>query len=104
MDSASELVTLLKENFCPNVYLQPGDDVHLNYPCIVLNPTGVFDKAANAKSMYVGMVSYQMTYMAKRRDFSLTQRFMRELPYCRLTSYFVSNGVYHDVYTIYYKL
>lgn len=103
IDSAGELVLKLKEH-CENVYLQPGDDVHLKYPCIVLQPTGIFDKAANAKSLYVGMVSYQLTYMSKRRNFDITTTLMREFPYCRLTSYFVNNGVYHDVFTIYYKL
>lgn len=92
-----KLVEILGSN---NVYFQPPSSVKLSYPCIVY-------KRSSQKEHRAGNILYQMqkrysiTVIDKDPDSKIPDKIMN-LPYCEFDTHYTTDGLNHDVYTVYY--
>lgn len=85
-----------------NTYFQPPESVRLNYPCIVYSLTGENVKHADNLAYYFGR-RFDVTHIHRDPDVDIMHAIREGLPFCRFDRRFISEGLYHDVYTIYYK-
>lgn len=92
-----ELVEILGSN---NVYFQPPASLVMKYPCIVYNRDGINPQFASNKP-YKLSKEYSVTVIDRKPDSKIAEQ-LAELPTCRHTSYFVSDNLNHDVFTLYY--
>lgn len=84
----------------PNVYFNKGDEtLNLSYPCIVYTLTRPTKRQANGKP-YIINDGYVATYISKSTE-SKIRDFLFTFSNCSNDNVFISNGVYHEVFTIY---
>ncbi len=83
-----------------NVYYQPPESVKIKYPAIVYSRSNIENTHANNK-VYYQKTSYEVTVIGKQPD-SETADKISLLPFCRFNRHFVSDNLYHDVFTIYF--
>lgn len=91
------LVSLVGED---NVYYQPSESVRLSYPCIIYhlanrNPSYADDLPYNINK------GYEVTYISKDPDDVVSDE-LSKLPMSKFNRRYVSDKLYHDVYTIFY--
>lgn len=100
MRDKTELGNRLQE-LCDNVYFQPGTNITLKYPCIVyeLNNMDV-DKADNRP--YITHDVYTITHIYKSPSSNLRKEMMDAFDFIGYNRPFKSDGLYHDVYTLYF--
>lgn len=92
---------LLSVSGLENAYYQPPESVRLVYPCIIYSRDGKAEQFANDK-LYTGTYRYTVTVVDTDPDSTIPDAIAKHIP---LTSYdrrFVSDGLYHDVFQIYY--
>lgn len=94
----SKFKNLLKSN---NVYFQPPESVKLKYDCIIYSMSSGDAKFANNRR-YIGFQRYEVLHVHRDPDIELIDEFADEFRYCRFDRRFVSDNLYHDVFTIYY--
>lgn len=83
-----------------NVYFQPPENLKISYPCIVYELAR--DKAKYADDgLYFLRKSYTVTVIDKNPD-SVYPALIRAYPYCSFDRSFVSDGLNHFVFTIFY--
>ena len=82
------------------VYFQPPSTVKMAYPCIIYSRSKRKNFFSNGK-IYMGMNQYLITIVDKNPD-SLIPEKVRELPYCAFSTHFTTDGLNHDIFTIYY--
>lgn len=85
----------------PNVYFQPPENVKLIFDCIVYSLIRIDSMFAN-DNVYDLDHGYQLMYIHRNPDGPLTDTFA-SIPTCRFQRRFVSDGLYHDVYIIYWN-
>ena len=95
----------LHEHLCKvlgsrNVYFQPPESVKLVYPAIVYELSNINNRYAN-DGVYIQADSYTVTFISKNPDGEII-RTLSKLPTCRFDRGFVSNNLYHKVFTLYY--
>jgi hypothetical protein len=83
-----------------HLYYQPPENVRLDYPCIIYqladrNPAYADDLPYNINK------SYQVTYISKDPDDPIPDE-LSKLPMSKFNRRYVSDKLYHDVYTIFY--
>ena len=83
-----------------NVYFQPPESVKLVYPAIVYELSNINNRYANDE-VYIQADSYTVTFISKNPDSEII-RALSKLPTCRFDRGFVSNNLYHKVFTLYY--
>lgn len=83
-----------------NVYFQPPESVKLVYPAIVYELSNINNRYAN-DGVYIQADSYKVTFISKSPDSEIT-RALSKIPTCRFNTGFVSDNLYHKVFTIYY--
>ena len=83
-----------------NVYFQPPESVKLVYPAIVYELSNINNRYANDE-VYMQADSYTITFISKSPDSEIV-RMLSKLPTCRFDRGFVSNNLYHKVFTLYY--
>lgn len=83
-----------------NVYFQPPESVKLVYPAIVYELSKIDNRYAN-DGVYIQADSYMVTFISKTPD-SEVVRALSKLSTCRFDRGFVSNNLYHKVFTLYY--
>ena len=83
-----------------NVYYQPPTGLKLQYPCIIYNMSTAKDIHANDK-IYRRLYRYTLTYISKNPDDPMRD-LIDDMQYCSFDRMFVSDNLYHFVYTIYY--
>lgn len=83
-----------------NVYFQPPESVKLVYPAIVYELSKINNRYAN-DGVYIQADSYTVTFISKNPDSEII-RTLSKLPTCRFDRGFVSNNLYHKVFTLYY--
>ena len=93
----TKLVSLMKS---PHVYFQPPENVKIEYPCIVYNLDNL-DQIRADNSTYLLSDSYSVTYITRDPDDELIRLFPIEFKMCRFDRRFVSDNLYHYIYTIY---
>ena len=83
-----------------NVYFQPPENLKINYPCIIYSRTGSdIDRADN--HIYRSQKQYNLIYVDTRPDSPIVDT-LEELPYCKLDRPYVSDGLYHYPYKLFY--
>ena len=84
-----------------HVYFQPPPTIKMSYPAIVYNLDGIYERPANNK-MYVAEKRYTVTFIHKDPDVDYSDDMYSAFSMCSFDRRFVSDNLYHDVYTLYY--
>lgn len=83
-----------------NVYFQPPESMRLVYPAIVFK----FSKPQNTfadDEVYKQSEFYEVTVIDRDPDRAIAKK-VSKLPRTRFVTSFVSDNLYHEIYTIYY--
>ncbi len=83
-----------------NVYVQPPESVKLVYPAIVYKLSNIRNGFADNK-VYIQGDSYAITVITSDPDSELVRKFSK-LPQCRYDRDFISDNLYHTVFTLSY--
>lgn len=83
-----------------NVYFQPPESIKIAFPCIIYELNNIDIKFAN-DNKYLKKKRYTLTYIDKNPDSSVLDKIL-SLAYCSYDRRFVSDNLYHDVFTIYF--
>lgn len=101
MDRRIELHHMLVDALGSNkVYFQPPETVKLTYPCIVYSLEGAIDAHAN-NALYRRLKRYNVIYITKDPDDPKLDA-IDNLRYCSMIRGYVSDNLYHFVYSIYH--
>lgn len=85
----------------PNVYFQPPENLKLKFPCIVYSRSRIDVTRANNKPYKLDH-GYKLLYITRDPDDSLIDTLLEE-DYCRFVRQFVSEGLYHNEYMLYWN-
>lgn len=91
-----ELVKILGSR---NVYFNPPETLKLNYPCIVYSLSSIRKEDAD-DSTYKINKAYSITLIHKDPDNDIVDKILL-LPMCKFDRPFVSDNLYHYVFTKY---
>jgi hypothetical protein len=91
------LIDVLGSNY---VYFQPPPDRQLQYPCIVYERDSQSVKRSDNLT-YNLRQRYQVTYIDQNPDGDPIDA-LSELPLSAFSRHFVTSGLNHDVFSIYY--
>lgn len=91
--------TLIKILGSKAVYYQPPASLRMQYPCIRYAPANIDRKAADNQG-YLLTDHYTLTYISKSPDRSVPMKLLR-LPRCTQNQVYTSDGLYHEVFSIY---
>lgn len=83
-----------------NVYFQPPTSTMIQYDAIVYKLKDIYTTHAD-NLVYNRTNCYEVTVVYRDPDSDITRRVM-ELPMCSFDRYFASEGLNHDVLTLYY--
>ena len=101
MDDRPNLQTMLEALLeSRNVYLQPPASTKLLFPCIMYNLADIDTKFANNKPYKLDS-KYTLTYITTEPDDPFVYK-LAALPKCEFDRSFVSENLYHFVFTLYY--
>lgn len=95
LDLHGELIKITK-----NVYYQPPTNTSIQYPAIIYSIKNIENLRANDK-VYSKRKSYTVTIVDRNPDSILTSK-LEDFKYCKFDRSFVSDGLNHFVYVIYY--
>jgi hypothetical protein len=106
MDRRPQLHQHLKNLFEgePHVYYQPPENVVLKYPCIVYKLADISEKYAD-NAIYMQKRQYQLTVIDRDPDSKLREALLYRLGKTftgRFERPFVTEGLHHYVFRIYY--
>ena len=100
--SRRELDTILRQTLgSSNVYYQPPASVKMGVPCIRYQLNKLQDIRANNK-FYNEFHEYQVIYITRSAEDPKIDELLA-LPLCRFDRTYISENLYHYVYTIYHK-
>lgn len=81
-------------------YFQPPQDATITYPCIIYQRDDSYvDYADNVK--YGWRKRYQVTVIDRRPDSPINDA-VEELPYVRFDRFFITDGLNHTVFQMYF--
>jgi hypothetical protein len=101
MDKRVELHKKLVEALGSNyVYFQPPESVKLVYPAIVYDLSNV-RKVRTNNGVYLFHDCYTVIHIYDDVEMNMTHQMMETFQYCGFDRQYISDGLYHDVYTIY---
>lgn len=99
--SSQELQTIFEELLeSRNVYYNPPESVKMKYDAIVYTRAGIDNRFAN-NNVYNQSYRYEVTVITRDPDVSIVDK-ISKLPMCSFDRSFVSNNLYHNVFTLYY--
>lgn len=85
-----------------NTYFQPPENVKIDYPAIIYSLDGLdTDHADNL--WYRFGYRFEVQHIHSDPDVEIMNSMRTKFIYSRFDRRFVSDNLYHDVYTIYYK-
>lgn len=84
-----------------DVYFQPPESIRMSYPAIVYELSGLSDNKANNSAYFLGR-EYSVTYMTNDPDNELVDVFETFFKFCKFSRSFISNGLNHYIFTLYY--
>lgn len=84
-----------------NVYFQPPETMKMSYPCIIYFKNNLPLTHAN-NGIYKQKQGYTLTYVDKDPDSEMPNTILHAFRYCRIDSYYRSEGLNHTKFTIYY--
>lgn len=82
-----------------NVYFQPDISVKMHYPAIVYS-INRRDAILADDDRYVPTPNYKLVYISKTYDEATIEKILK-LPWCGHDTSYKSDGMYHDVFTLY---
>ena len=98
----SELTAKFKEILGnSNVYFQPPESVKLKYDCIIYKDVTPYTRSAN-NYKYILQHKYQITYITSNPVSLIVDKMLREFQMIDRVNDFVSDGLYHYVYELYF--
>ena len=101
MGSRLELQAKLEELLgSENVYYQPPSSMQMNYDAIVYSRSRI-DNTFASNTVYSQAKAYTVTTICNKPDQEIVDKVSR-LPMCRFERHFISDGLHHDVFTLYY--
>lgn len=83
-----------------NVYFQPPESLKLKYPCIVYERSAI-DNLHGSNKTYVQFHGYQVTVIDKDPDSAIVDK-VSKFDKTKFSRHFASDGLNHDIFTIYY--
>lgn len=83
-----------------NVYFQPPESVHMQYPAIVYSRNRIENEHAD-NLVYKNDTSYTVIVIDKNPDSEIVAH-VSNLPLCRHERHYTSDNLNHDVFTLYY--
>ena len=83
-----------------HVYYQPPESVKMEYTAIRYTKKNIESRYAN-NATYSLMRCYEVIVIAKRPDDPVIDKLLA-LPYCSYDRNYKSDGLEHDVFTLYY--
>lgn len=103
MASRLELQKILEDTIeSTNVYYQPpgSEDSYMQHPAIVYNRSDIRNNYAG-DIIYKQDTAYTITVIDEDPDSELVYK-VSQLQHCRFNRHFTSDGLNHDVFTIYF--
>lgn len=83
-----------------SVYFQPPSSVLMSYPAVVYNrDSNLATYADNA--IYTNKIRYQVTVIDRDPDSLIPDKVMK-LPLSKYVRHFTTEGLYHDIYDVYF--
>ena len=102
MDRRLELHELLVELMSgSDVHFQPPANVHLRYPCVVYKRVSTSTDFAD-NIPYRWQTRYQIEHISRRPDMTPGFIGLIQIPSCLHTRNFESDGLYHDIFDLYF--
>lgn len=83
-----------------NVYYNPPASVRMSYPAIVFTRSNITNRFAN-NSVYKQFNRYEVTVITDDPDDPIIDK-ISKLPMCSFDRSFVSDNLYHNVFTLYH--
>lgn len=83
-----------------NVYFQPPNNVHMQYPSIVYQRDQYDVKHADDK-VYRRQTRYQVTVIDRNPDSPIPDR-IADLPLCSFDRFFIADNLNHSVYNLFF--
>lgn len=84
-----------------NVYYQPPETLKIDYPCIVYELRKKISMKADNKK-YLFNTAYSVTYISKRSNDEVIEQLLNNFEYSSYDRRYISDGLYHNTFTIYY--
>lgn len=101
MDRRLDLHQILKNILGSNhVYFQPPPSVKITYPCIIYERSGIHSTKAD-NTNYLNRVRYTITLIGADPESNLVSELLT-IPMCSYDRFFASDGLNHDVFSLYY--
>ena len=101
INSRRKLQTVLEGVLGSNhVYFQPPESVKLVYPCLVYEFDNINAVYSN-NVIYKAVDRYTITHIYEHVSDATLVDDILDLPYAAFDRTFISDNLYHDVYTIY---
>ena len=83
------------------VLFQPSSNVHLVYPCVIIERETSYQPHANDKS-YLFRPGYKCMYINRREpEPEEIQMIIERFPMCAYRNHYVADNLHHDVFLIY---
>lgn len=83
-----------------NVYYQPPESLRIVYPAIVYAKDAIQRELANDAG-YIRDDRYMVTFIARNVDDEVIDKLL-EFPHISYNRRYATEGLYHDVFTLYY--
>lgn len=83
-----------------NVYFQPPENIKLKYPCILYEFNNIDTKKADNDD-YLTYNRYAITFITRDPN-NETWKEIQKMLYCSIDRVFVSDNLYHYVFTLFY--
>jgi len=93
--------TLMNVTGATNVYYQPPPTLKMQYPCIIFEKSDEQFKHAD-NSVFNRMIEYQAKVVYSDPDCPIIEQ-MSKVRYCRFDRHYKADGMYHDVYSLYFN-
>ncbi len=88
------------EPFGVGIYFQPPSNFAMKYPCLRYEVKGI-DVDYASDSPYLVNASYELILITKKPDEEITKALITNIPYIKFDRGYVSNNLYHYVFTCY---
>lgn len=96
----SQVMESINSEWKNNLYFQPPETIHMNYPCIVYSINDFRTTFAD-NNPYFHCKRYTVTVIDRNPD-SLIPDSVAQLPMCKFDRHFTSDNLHHNVFNLYY--
>lgn len=93
----NKLISILGNN---NVYYNPPSTIKIHYPCIIYKLKDIMTNRASNKVYSLDHV-YEVSLIGTKVTDDTKDKLMTNIPYCEFNNSYISDNLYHYVYTIY---